>query len=236
MSSPAGFPRSPDADRTARRARRPGRKLFFEQVGDRRRALVLDIGAAAHDGALVERDAAMRWSPVVLRGCHAASYASRGRSSRIDNESACASSPSASASGSPPARARRGSRRRSRRSRCASGSRARRGPRRSARCARSAARGWGRRHSRRPPRACSGRERSRRHGGSFGQRIGLVDRQLEMLGRDAVDQRRRLVPVATTMIAPFACQLAPRDRGARQRRQMALDRGLDRGGEVGSRR
>ncbi len=54
-----------------------------------------------------------------------------------------------------------------------------------------------------------------------------------MLGGDAVDQRRRLVPVGDDDDGAIRLPARPRDVGARQARQMALDRRLDRRGETG---
>src|ERR1700756_1734301 len=70
--------------------------VLFEEVEDRYRPLVLDVGAAADDRMLVERDAGD--SRGVLLAHSLSSYPARARPSRIDNDNACASSPSASAS------------------------------------------------------------------------------------------------------------------------------------------
>ena len=60
------------------------------------------------------------------------------------------------------------------------------------------------------------------------QAVGIGRADLKMLGRDRVDQRDRLVEVAHQ---DDGAEVAPgrrRDRGARQRRELALDRLLDR--------
>src|SRR5580704_3805210 len=70
--------------------------VLFEEVEDRHGTLVLDVGAASDDGMLVESDAGDTRG--VLLAHSLSSYPARARSSRIDNDNACASSPSASAS------------------------------------------------------------------------------------------------------------------------------------------
>ena len=58
----------------------------------------------------------------------------------------------------------------------------------------------------------------------------------QMLGRDGVDERQRLVEVAHQ---DHRAEIAPRGAGdlvARQSRELALDRAFDRGGETSHRR
>src|SRR5260370_1084037 len=70
--------------------------VLFEEVENRDRPLVLDVRAAADDRMLVQTNAGD--SRCVLLAHSLSSYTARARSSRIDNDNACASSPSASAS------------------------------------------------------------------------------------------------------------------------------------------
>src|SRR5262245_21704723 len=64
-------------------------RVLLEQVVDRDRALVLDVGARAPDRVLVERDL----DEVLLARCRRGAHR---RLSRIATERACAASPSAS--------------------------------------------------------------------------------------------------------------------------------------------
>src|SRR5262249_48778951 len=70
--------------------------VLFQEVEDRHCTLVLNVGAAADDRVLVESDACNSRGALLAHG--SSSYPPRARSSRIDNDNACASSPSASAS------------------------------------------------------------------------------------------------------------------------------------------
>ena len=70
----------------------------------------------------------------------------------------------------------------------------------------------------------------------LGQRIGLLERELEVLRSDPVDQRHRLLPVGDKEDRAMRLPTRSRDLSARQTRQMALDRRLDlprKGGIVG---
>src|SRR5436190_163008 len=69
--------------------------VLFEKIEDRHRPLVLDVGAAADDRMLVECDAGNSRGVLLAHGLP--SYPGCARASRIDNDNACASSPSASA-------------------------------------------------------------------------------------------------------------------------------------------
>ena len=105
---------------------------------------------------------------------------------------------------------------------CASGSRRRRAARRSARCRPSAARGSGRPGSRRPPPACSGRgrpcPRSRR---CFSMRLGVVDRDHQVLGRVTVRELDRTASRSfATTIAPRAGERLARDLRALERLEL----------------
>ncbi len=173
---------------------------------------------------LVESDPG---DPRLLVG-HAGRVTLRVGSSRIDSDSACASSPSASARRIAAGPAPRGSSASHRHERGAlqeiedaeAGGKAR------------AARG--RQHMVGPGDIVADRfgriaaEKDRAGVvDPLGQRLGVVERQLEMLGRDPVDQRRRLAPNrATRMIAPCASQLARAISRARQAGEVALDRGF----------
>ena len=63
----------------------------------------------------------------------------------------------------------------------------------------------------------------------LGQCVGLVERELEMLGRDPVDQRRRLLPIGDDQDGAMRLPAGSRDLRPRQVRQVALHRRLDRG-------
>ena len=65
-----------------------------------------------------------------------------------------------------------------------------------------------------------------------GESLGVGGRDFQMLGRDGVDQRQRLVEVAHH---DHRAEIAPRRAGdlfARQARKLAFDRALDRAGEL----
>ena len=64
-----------------------------------------------------------------------------------------------------------------------------------------------------------------------GKSIGIIDRQFEMLGRDAVDQRRRLVPIGDEQDRAIGLPARARDVGPRQMFEMPRRGGLDSGSE-----
>ena len=64
------------------------------------------------------------------------------------------------------------------------------------------------------------------------ERVGILDRQLEMLGRDAVDQRHCLVPVGDDQDRAVRLPARPRDVGPRQVLEMARGGRLDGCGEL----
>jgi hypothetical protein len=64
-------------------------------------------------------------------------------------------------------------------------------------------------------------------------RVGLVDRQFEMLGRDAVDQGHRLVPIGDEDDCAIVPPARACDLGARQALEVARDLPFDRAGEIG---
>ena len=183
----------------------------------RDRALVLDLGAAAHDAALVERD---------LRRCAGLSPLSHRSLQRAAPTRARVR---VAAPRLRPARTAAGPMRRERVGvaaddrACASGSRARpRAPRRSARCAPSAARGWGRRHSRRPPPACGGRGRSRRRGGcAAASASGSATASSRCSGASRLTSAAASPRSRDQDERAVVAQLAPRDRRARQRARAA---------------
>ena len=77
-----------------------GKRIVFEQIGDRRCTLVLDIDIPANDSVLVKSDGgdALVFAAPPISSVIGPAQSEFRRLSRIDSDSACASSPSASAS------------------------------------------------------------------------------------------------------------------------------------------
>jgi len=66
-----------------------------------------------------------------------------------------------------------------------------------------------------------------------GEYIGIIERKLEVLGGDPVDQRRSFVPIGDKKDRTMRCPTGPRDLRPWQLRQVMLDGRFDFGREIG---